>query len=173
MKIKIILLAILTVAVSSLTVAAQKVTKFTSIYTSLAHCKELKGGEGQDSAFICKGAVGYRVYIYYSAAATHIAVETTGGKESIDVSMASIGFETDKTKVEWRLANGKPFAAIIRLPKYDDPKDPTEYFGKVIGTELKVIGLKGHKSIEARIDGSEPNANAKAREIADGAYSKN
>lgn len=172
MKRKFIILAILTIGLLAATVSAQKAPRFTSIYTSLANCRVLKGEGGSDPAFNCKGAAGYRVYIYYSAAATHIAIETTGGKESIDVLMTSIDFDTSKTKVEWRLANGKPFAAIIRLPKYDDPKDSTDYFGKQIGTELKVIGLKGHTSIEGRIDGSEPNANAKARELADQGYSK-
>ena len=149
---------------------AQKPVKFTSVYTSLGKgCKTLRGGPGQDDASLCPGPDGYKVRVYFSAATMQINAEPRGSDQSASLATLDLGFDDRKTKLEWRLANGKPFAVIMRVPKYADPK-PGEYFGKVIGQELKVSGLVGY-DIDQTVD-TGPGANQKAREAADKGYVK-
>ena len=152
------------------TVAAQ--TRFTSVYTSLSQgCKRLKGENGSDGAITCDGVAGYQVRTFWSAAATFINAELKGTDETFNLATLDLDFDDSKTRIEWRLANGKPFAAIIRVPKYGPRKTSDLYFGEVVGEELIVRGLKGHEKISGQVDAKTANANAKARAIADKGYS--
>lgn len=145
--------------------------RFTSVYTSLGTgCKVLKGHEGTDDGSLCKGPGGYQVRVYGSAAALNINAEIKGTDDSFPLAMLSIGFDESKTRLEWRLANGKPFAVIMRVPKYGDPTDSDPYFGKVIGQELIVKGLKGFADLDGKVDAKTPNANVEARRLADAAF---
>lgn len=163
--------AILLTAAFTIFAAAQKPVKFTSAYTSLDKgCKTLRGGPGQDDAYLCKGVGGYKVRVYYSAAATHITAERAGSDTNSPVAMLDLGFDLSSAKLEWRLANGRPFAVILRVPVYGDAA-PGEYFGKVTGRQLIIIGLAGY-NIDEKIDAKMPSANARAREIADAAFAK-
>ena len=148
------------------------VLTFTSGYTNLnKSCKVFRGGDGQDDAALCTGLGGYKIRIYSSAAATHMVAEKPKTDISIPVATVAISFNENKTSVEWRMANGKPFAIIIRLPKYGDPTDADPYIGKKIGEALVVIGLDGFtETVSGSIDAKTPNANVKARELADNAY---
>ena len=152
--------------------AARK-TMFTSTYTSLGHgCQEIDGEGGTDGFSICRGPGGYQVRVYYSAASTQINAELRGKEFYVPLATLSLDFDQRKARVEWRLANGKPFAAILRVPTYGDPEKEFEYFGKVNGGRLSIKGLKGHDDIDLAVDTKTPNANAKARELADAAYLK-
>lgn len=174
MKIKIGLITVLMALLMVGEVAAQKTaaTKFTSVYTSLSKgCKTLKGGDGQDDAYICRGAGNYQVRVYYSAASSHINAEIKGKDDSVSLATLSVGFDESKTTLEWRLANGKPFAVIMRQPLYSENVAEGEYFGKVMGQKLVITGLVGFgDAITGEVDAKTPNANAQAREIADKAY---
>lgn len=161
--------------ISTGSVLAQKApaaTSFTSVYTSLSKlCKTLKGGDGQDDAYICRGAGNYQVRVYYSAAATQINAEIKGKDDSVSLGMLNMDFDLNKSTLEWRMANGKPFAIIMRQPVYAEAVADGEYFGKVIGQKLMVIGLVGYEdSIKGEVDAKTPGANVKARELADDAY---
>ena len=146
-------------------------TRFTSMYTSLSQgCKTLKGENGTDDAFICGGATGYQIRIFSSAAAMFINAELKATDETFNLATLDLDFDESKRRVEWRLADGKPFAAIIRVPKYGPPKTSDLYFGEVVGEELLVRGLKGHEKISGQVDAKTPNANEKARKLADEAY---
>lgn len=147
-------------------VSAQKKPTFTSTYTNLSACKELKGSEGTDPAYICKGPGGYQLRIYSSAMMTHINAELKD--ESYPIANVGFDWNQDKAKVEWRLANGKPFAIIMRIPKYKDRTG--ESVGKKIGEELFVSGIGEWEFISESVDAKKPNANAKARAIADKGY---
>ncbi|MCD9188760.1 MAG: hypothetical protein LUM44_20240 [Pyrinomonadaceae bacterium] len=149
-------------------------TRFSSVYTDLKkNCKTVRGGEGQDDAFDCRGVGGYRVAVWYSAAAEIVAVNPPDKSESISLDTHDIAADYSKRKIEWRLANGKPFAVIFRVDKYgDEKKNDYDIFGKKIGEELKVIGLKGFENISFTVDAKTPDANAKAREAADNAFSQ-
>lgn len=152
-------------------VAAQKKPTFTSVYTSLGSgCKILRGGDGQDDAKLCPGPGGYQVRIYSSATMTHINAEKKGIDESYPIVNVGLDFNESKVKLEWRLANGKPFAVIIRVPKYDGRTDDEPGVGKVIGEELFVSGIGDYEFISVSIDAKKPNANARARAAADKGY---
>jgi hypothetical protein len=174
MKIKYVLMLLVASLFMAGSVLAQKpaATKFTSVYTSLSKgCKTLKGGEGQDDAYICRGAGKYQVRVYYSAASSHINAELKGTDESVPLATLSIGFDESKTTLEWRLADGKPFAVIMRQPVYSETVNEGEYYGKVIGQKLVITGLVGFtETITGEVDAKTPNANVKARKIADDAY---
>lgn len=176
MKTKILVL--LTFILLSLTPAAfgqsktARKTVFTSAYTSLGHgCKEIDGENGTDGYSICRGPGRYQVRVYYSAATTQINAEIRGTDDYFPLATLSINYDQSKARVEWRLANGKPFAMIFRVPTYDTPPEG-EYFGKVIGASLTVKGLKGFGNIDASINTKRPRANAEAREVADTGYAE-
>lgn len=161
------------IAISAICISAQKTTKFTSVYTNLdgKTCRFYDGKDGQDGLTLCKGPGKYQVRIYSSATMTHIVAELKGTDDSYSLASVSLDFNQSKSNVEWRLANGLPFAAIFRAPTYGEPNEfggP----GKKTGEQLVVVGLKGHDDIEATIDAKTPNANVKAREAADSKFWK-
>lgn len=169
MRTKLFLCMIIAMLTLTGSAAAQKAVKFTSVYTSLSRgCKTLHGHGGTDDAFLCSGPSGYKVRVYFSAATMQINAEK--GDENTPLATLDVGFDQSHTTLEWRLADGKPFAVIMRTPVYGDPKEG-EYFGKVTGHELRIRGLAG-REIDMSVDAGTPDANKKAREAADKAYKK-
>lgn len=150
-------------------------TKFSSAYTDLKkHCKAAfkSVGEGQDMPLRCKGYGGYEIAIDYSAASSSLRVQPVGNKtdEAISLGMQPIDY-SNKRKVEWRLADGKPFAVIYRVDK-SKSEEPTEMWQpqNKTGEALMVKGLKGYEHINFEVDAKEADANAKARAKADAAF---
>ncbi len=174
MKIKMGFITVLLGLLLAVNVPAQKTggTQFTSIYTSLSKgCKTLPGSNGSDDAALCKGAGNYQIRLFYSAASSHINAEIKGGDDSVNIATLSVGFDHNKTLLEWRMANGKPFAVIMRVPVYADPVEDHQYYGKVIGQKLVISGLVGFEDmVKGEVDAKTPNANVKARKLADEAY---
>jgi hypothetical protein len=157
------------------TASPQAKPVFSSNYTTLLKCgsgmtkKEERESEknGSDIPSKCKGMGGYSVDISYSACASSFSL--TRGDENISLGMQSVGWK-QKT-VEWRLADGKPFAVIMRVYEYAGD-DMCSNGGKIKGESLMVRGLKGFEHIEESVDAKTPNANVKAREIADKGYAR-
>jgi hypothetical protein len=156
---------------------------FTSAYTDLnkdckAAMKEDQVGGGQDMPLRCKGYGGYYLYIGYSAWASHLSVGKVDGSFSTGLVNAGLSYGDEPgRKVEWRMADGKPFAVIARASGYDENKaaetGDSPYQDKYkTGEWLIVKGLKGYERIDAKVDAKEPNANEKAREAADSSYAK-
>lgn len=148
--------------------------RFSSVYSNLTNCpsgltrKEEKQAEaqGSDIPARCKGFGGYVIDISYSACAANISAAR--GEANIPLAMQALNYK-QKT-VEWRLANGKPFAVIMRVYEYGG-NDLCATDGKIIGESLIVKGLTGYEQIdgEVKVKGTaEPNV--KAREIADQGY---
>jgi hypothetical protein len=157
-------------------VSAQGATRFSSVYSALTKCgsgmtkKEEREAEkhGSDIPTVCKGYGGYSVDISYSACSSSFSVEK--GEERISLGMQAVDWK-QKT-VEWRMANGKPFAIIMRV--YDYAGDEScATGGKITGESLIVRGLKGFDHIDetVQVKGT-PNPNLKARELADKGYAK-
>ncbi len=150
--------------------------QFSSVYTDLnTQCKNAfkSVGEGQDMPLKCKGYGGYFIYIYYSAWASHIAINTSDNDGSPALASQHLSYSEEKgRKVEWRMANGKPFAVILRISKYresDGTDNPFDEKYKT-GEALLVKGLKG-QNIDFEVDvKSTPNPNEKARQLADSNY---
>ena len=119
----ILLLCIL----SSAAIAGPKLTaKTTDLYPS-TKCKEkIKGGEGQDPVLTCPSAVkGFDVTVSFSAVLTHVTV-SGGGKETSFSGLVG-------KKLEWRLADGKPFALLVELADPDEEKP-----GKTLGKRIAI-----------------------------------
>jgi hypothetical protein len=158
------------VLVASALTSAQQPVKFTSVYTTLngKGCRTLRGGQGTDDATLCKGVGGYDIEVYYSAAAMQIGAIRERDQQMAGIAILDLDFEYGKSRLEWRLANGKPYALIMRVPLYGEPKEG-EYFGNVVGQRLIVAGLIDYDFNET-IDAKLPDANTKAREAADRAF---
>jgi len=148
--------------------------KFSSAYTDLTKCgsgmtkKEEQEAEerGTDIPTKCKGYGGYHIYISYSACSSDFSVDK--GEESIRLGMQAGDWK--QKSVEWRMANGQPFAIIMRVYEYaGDELCATG--GKITSESLMIRGLKGFEHIdeEVKVKGT-PNPNAKARQIADKGY---
>lgn len=156
------------------TANAQK-ARMSSVYTNLpTDCKAETKSDGDEVPFICKAVGGFRVRIV-PAGAWAETVEIVNAKGKTVVNIATVGYgytNTDKRKLEWRLANGKPFAVIFRVNTYDSEKaieDGNNPFLAKYKTGEKLIlrGLTGYSQIEFEVDGKEKNANAKAQNLAD------
>jgi hypothetical protein len=146
---------------------------FSSQYTPLTNCgsgltkREESEAEkqGSDIPSKCKGLAGYSIDISYSACSSSFSLNR--GDENIPLAMQAIDWK-QKT-LEWRTANGKPFAVIMRVYEYTG-NDACSTGGKVKSESLTVQGLKGYEHIQQSVDARTPNANVKARELADAAY---
>lgn len=157
-----------------------RAVSFSSVYTDLnKDCRNaLKSvGEGQDMPLRCKGYGGYKISIGFSAMASHLSVDSLDDKYSNVLATQPISYDQEKgRKIEWRLADGKPFAVILRIFKYKDENAGTlEYFSEQnrTGEFLLVKGLKGHEKIDFEVDvKGGGNANEKARQLADSNYGK-
>lgn len=158
--------------------AAGGAEKFSSAYTDLkTQCKPIAEGEaqGDDTPLRCAGHGGYEIRIDFSAASSHLYVQPTACEcdERIELARQPVNYDS-KRKVEWRLAGGKPFAVILRVDKPKGGLDPAEMWRpeNKSGESLLVKGLKGFERIDFEVDARTPDANAKAREMADGAFAE-
>ncbi len=155
-------------------------TNFMSVYTDMKRdCKTQSDPEaearGSDPIMECEGYGGYRISVGYSAAAAHIAVvNEKKPDESISIGTEYLNYGAKGEMVEWRMANDKPFAVIVRLGKYKEVDDPVQQYNDKnrIGSTLVIKGLKGWEQIDFKVDGATPKANEKAREMADQNFSK-
>lgn len=156
--------------------SGQSAPVFSSRYTALTKCgsgltkkEEREAAEhGTDIPTRCKGYGGYDIYISYSACTSEFSAEK--GEENIPFASQSVSWK-QKT-VEWRIANGKPFAVIMRVYEYAGDAY-CAIGGKITGEFLIVKGLKGYEHIDEKIAvKGTPNPNLKAREVADKGYAQ-
>jgi len=161
---------------------AAQAPKFSSLYTNLkTDCRgtmTVKEAEasGEDVPLKCKGYGGYEINIGYSAASSQFSIHRIGKSDEdvVTSTMQPIDYDL-KRKVEWRFANGKPFAVIYRIDlTKSDSSDPTGMWSKEnkTGEHLVIKGLKGFEHIDFEVDAKTADANVKAREMADAAYAK-
>lgn len=161
------------------TIRVQTKPLFSSRYTSLTGrgCgsgmtkKQEREAEkhGSDIPTLCKGLGGYDIDITYSACTSEIQAEKGGER----FQLARQAVDWKQKTVEWRMAqsSGKtaPFAVIMRVYEYaGDEHCATN--GKATAEFLVVKGLKGFEHIDEKIDVKTPNANLRARQIADKKY---
>ena len=161
---------------------AAQAPKFTSLYTDLkTDCRgtmTVKEAEasGEDVPLKCKGYGGYEINIGYSASSSQFSINRAGKPDGDVVTSTMQPLDYDlKRKVEWRFANGKPFAVIYRIDlTKSDSSDPTGMWSKEnkTGEHLVIKGLKGFEHIDFEVDAKAADANVKAREMADAAYAK-
>lgn len=133
----------------------------------------IKPGDG-DIPYTCPPFKGYQASIDWSAEngclnlRPQSAMNDEGETESQQIA-CDRGTSLINRTLEWRLANGEPFAVILRYTEWDE-KDFSH--SKNLGKRLAVKGLTGFESIDATIDVKESNANKKAQQYADEGYAK-
>lgn len=134
---------------SLLLAAASMTSQFSDI--GRGDCRIMIPGE------VCAGVGGYTVIKPKGLDALYLVVTDDKGFET---ALGAQGFQAHHTKMEWRLANGKPFAVILRV------------FGPTKRDETYLIrGLKGYEAVRGAVDAKlEKNANERARKLADFAY---
>jgi hypothetical protein len=141
---------------------AKSAPRFSSETTPLypnKRCKAIAISEEEgEQTLRCPAKRGFLVEVGFSAWATH--VELTGPSTSVRFD-GTIG-----AQIEWRLADGKPFAVIVRVneqePDDDGLPDPK-------ATRLVVRGVNGWK-IEGEVAAGAKDAVKAAQDLADTAY---
>jgi hypothetical protein len=140
-------------------------TQFSSRYldtTSDCTCLEKGLQEGQDcTQFKCKEMAGYHVHIKYDGSACDSGVLEIGRGSKELISIKEV-----PPKLEWRFADDHPFAVIYRL-KGPSKSCLTQGISTTGNETLVVAGLEKFHDISGQVKAKIPNANAKAREIAD------
>ncbi|HNY31158.1 MAG TPA: hypothetical protein PKO15_09755 [Fibrobacteria bacterium] len=122
---------------------------------------------GSDIPQDCKGPGGYRIYESYSLfSSVRGVVDGKGGPTVASLHPEDCPIASYGRMVEWRLRGNTPFAVIQRVSCRDQKEDGSGA-GRKLGEWLVVQELQGAKR-KQQVDATKPNANAKAREIADG-----
>ena len=150
-----------------------RMPKFSSAYTDLkTECRNpvAANNEGQHTSSYCKGYGDYRIHIFDSATALHINAETLDRQLSIPLATQNLTYDQQGRKIEWRLADGKPFAVILRVFKYSGNGEyPLQQ--SPIGEVLLVKGLAGFEQINHEVNvRGKTKANVRARALADRGY---
>lgn len=151
---------------------------FSSVYTDLKDdCPASKPeGDDGDPTHTCKSVGPYHAYIYYSALGTHVQIDE--GEKTV-LRLPEQGHdETLKRKLEWRLADGKPFAVIYRVAQYTE-KGLEQVGGSYMQDEHKkgelivVRGLKEHSGLKEDMNPAKIKmANEKAQKFIDEGFCK-
>lgn len=170
----LILLTLFTAFSAVVSINAQ-VAKMSSVYTNLkTDCKAETKVEADEVPFICKTVGSYRVRIIPAGAwAETIEIVNLQGETVASLGTHGYGYSTTgKRMLEWRMANGKPFAVIFRVNKFNSEASlengDSPYLDKYkIGEALIIRGLDGYSQIDFEIDGKTKNANLAAQKKAD------
>lgn len=155
--------------------ANAQVAKMSSVYTNLkVDCKPESKVVADEVPFICKAVGGFRILINPAGAWAETIDVVDAQKETVaTLGTHGYGYSTaPKRAVEWRMANGKPFAVIFRVNTYNADKamedGDSPYLEKYkTGEKLIVRGLTGYSQIDFEVDAKEKNANVKAQKLAD------
>ncbi len=109
-------------------------TKQTGLYPSKTCKTKIKGGEGQDPVLTCPAAVkGFGVEVSFSATDTYVVVSGKTGETHIGGRVGD--------KLEWRLADGVPYALIVELAETDQNADASP----AINPRIAVFGIGDDK----------------------------
>jgi hypothetical protein len=120
-------------------------------------------GEPADfGSFTCKGYTDYVVMFAEGDLRSSVAFGTKVADHCAS-SQSLPGFNSVGKKIEWRLKDGKPVATILRWFESFDPNDSTRLREWLIVTKLDV----GNSCHMGYVEGGFPNANERARSIAD------
>jgi len=136
----------------------------TSAYTrfDLDHCQMIEKGDEYVffGAWRCKGYMGFDIFQASSDERSYAAFGTDGTGHCAFAKTFS-PFNTALSPVEWRIRDGKPFAAIERWSVVNDENGNA-------ATWLVVSAIKANDSCHVHyVSGSYPDANAQARRAAD------
>lgn len=138
----------------------------TSAYTGidLKKCRQTEKADNEAfaGAWRCKGYGGYDVFVSSGDDRDSVAFGKTADKNCAGAKTFN-GFNAAGGKVEWRVKNGKPIAAILRWTVSIDPEDSTKTATWLVVSKLE----KGAACQMHYVNGAFPNANDAARKAAD------
>ncbi len=122
-----------------------------------------KGDEAMSSGgFECKGYGDYVVSFAEGDLRSFVSFGKTTGDHCASTQTFG-GFNSVGKKVEWRLKDGVPIATILRWTVSYDPEDSTKEKSWLVVTKLE----DNNSCHMGYVEGAYPNANEKARELAD------
>lgn len=156
--------------------------KFTSAYSvTNKNCERTienaDAGGRQPASQTCDGYGDYRLRKSFGAVSTQISVVNKDEGFTLPLDKAGECLPAYGGKMEWRLADRKPFAVIVKIVCYknETPADGYSYYADENrrGEFLIVRGLKGHERISYEVDAkSTTDAEDEARRLADQSYDK-
>lgn len=153
-----------------------KTTVFSSVYLDTDTGKSCRTLEQE--LIGCQPVGGYRLFVGFHNVIEALWIENARGEEVARIpSDKHPQISRNIGKIEWRLANGKPFAVIARFVFYtmEDVEAGRDLSGdrSKFPQLLIVKGLTGFEDIDFDVDvKTTPNSNRRARELADAAYAK-
>ena len=152
--------------------------KFSSVYTklNLKNCREISkpASEEDEVPYICDGYKDYKIFINTHGLAHFFVgreISATDPQSWANLELPTFQFNAgfDQT-IEWRLADGEPFACIVRVEYDKQTINPDE---KGIVNQLVVQNLRGFAPISETIDARKnKRANGESRRRADAGYGK-
>lgn len=153
--------------------------KFSSVYTKLDSetCQPIRKPENDADEVpdICRGYKDYKIFVEEHGAMPRIYIgrEISADMDAWDASVlpSFIANDTGNGRtIEWRLADGEPFACIVRAEYDKQFINPDE---KGAANELVIKNLKGFAPINVVIDARKTaRANEEAQKRADAGYGK-
>ncbi|MDP5238922.1 hypothetical protein Q9Q94_05240 [Uliginosibacterium sp. 31-16] len=185
----------LALAATCTAVQAAPATVFSSRYTDLGKdCKtpawveqerlawemKYKGKaypEQDPEVMECKAVGRWRANIQWSAVGMTLYVGPSKQPQRYaeDIVVGNrLGEGRSRAPLEWRLANGVPFAVIFRVqqwqdnPRWPDAKGAPQFI--VTSENIAVRGLGALSGLNAELPAGDPQANLKARQMADAAF---
>ena len=152
--------------------------KFSSAYTKLnpKNCQPISKAESEtdEIPLVCKGYKGYKIFLAEHGVfpPMYIGREISANLDSWNPSDYPSFIQTGSGDqvIEWRLANGEPFAVIVRSAYDKQLVDPDE---KGTVNNLVVRNLKGFAPVDIVVNAAKnKRANQQARRAADAGYGK-
>ena len=139
----------------------------TSVYTTfdLDKCSRVDQGnadQGDSGSWVCKGYGNLKIYFAEGDLRSLVAFGKSP-KNHCATAQTFGGFNSAGNTVEWRLNKGKPIATIQRWTVSVNPEDSSKTKSFLVITKLEPND-SCHMGV---VEGAFPNANAKARELAD------
>ncbi|MFO1034065.1 MAG: hypothetical protein U1E15_08360 [Hyphomicrobiales bacterium] len=141
-----------------------------SAYTTykLDSCKVIEKNGGVEEAsdvWLCQGYQGKLDYsfVYFEGDLRGFMPMGRNARNHCAATQTFNHFNSAGDTVEWRLKDGKPIAAIVRWTVSYDPEDSEKTKTWLVVTKLE----KKNSCHMAFVEGAYPNANEKARDLAD------
>ncbi len=151
--------------------------KFYSVFTDLSHCTvdaSQQDTPGELASKRCTGAGRYEVQLSPSTFEDYLDIRSAQDEFSMALRLrGEEHLEKHGNRLEWRFADGQPFAIIVRTQTFNTSGVLTgEQFSNKYKTGDYYVarGLRRHEEISEQVDATAPNALDTIRKQVDAAY---
>lgn len=154
------------VLIASFSISEAGAVEFSYSATSGPMCATIRS-KRELSSWRCPGPAGYSALFHDLGNMVAVEFGSTGREKAIveDGLMWQGAEKCFGDKVEWRLTNGKPYAAIVRIWRQDVDEEANR---PLAVEELLIIKVSSQGACRVgAVDGKHPDANTVARETAD------